>query len=101
MRRKHFMLTVAAAAVLGAFNPAFAQDSRDLSVNASPNVGVDANVGIGNTDINAGANISPGVNVGSGDQSVSSGVSANQSSTDIGSSSSMNQSTTTDQASGS
>lgn len=48
MRRKNFMLTVAAAAVLGAFNPALAQDSSTYSVN--PNVGVDAKVGIGNTD---------------------------------------------------
>jgi hypothetical protein len=71
MRGKNFMFSVAAAAVLAAFNPALAQDSSTLNV--SPNVGVDANV-------------SPGVNVGSGDQSVSSSVSANQQSTDIGSS---------------
>lgn len=43
MTRKKFMLSVAAAAVLGAFNPALAQDSSTLNV--SPNVGVDANVG--------------------------------------------------------
>jgi hypothetical protein len=49
MTRKNFMFSVAAAAVLAAFNPALAQDSP--AVNVSPNVGVDASVGIsGNTD---------------------------------------------------
>jgi hypothetical protein len=58
MKRKNFMLTAAAAAVLGAFNPAFAQDSS-------------TSTGVSNTDVNAGANTSPGVNVGSGDQNAS------------------------------
>jgi hypothetical protein len=57
MTRKRLFLTASAAAVLAAFNPAFAQDSG-VNVNANPNLGVDANVGITNTDINAGANIS-------------------------------------------
>jgi hypothetical protein len=76
MKRKNLMLTVAAAAVLGAFNPAFA--GGDSAYHKDSSVGASAD-----TDITAGANISPGVNVGSsGDQSVSSGLSASQSSTD-------------------
>jgi hypothetical protein len=72
MRRKNFVLSAAAAAVLAAFNPG----------------------------VNAGANISPGVNVGSGDQSMSSSASANQSSTDINSSSTIDQSASSSQSSG-
>ena len=93
MRRKNFVLSIAAAAVLGAFNPVWGQ-----TINANPNVGVDANVGISNTDVNAGANISPGVNVGSGDQSVSSSTTANQSSTDVNSSSTISQDASTSQS---
>lgn len=40
MTRKNFMLSVAAAAVLGAFNPALAQDSSS-TFNVSPNVGIE------------------------------------------------------------
>ena len=50
MRVRNFAVSLTAAAVMGAFGPAFAQ-----TVNVDPNVGVDANVGISNTDVNAGA----------------------------------------------
>ena len=69
MRRNKLLLSAAAAAVLAAFNPAFAQDST------SPK------------------------NIDSGEQNVWSGVSANQSSTDIASSSSVDQSASTSQSS--
>jgi hypothetical protein len=62
-------------------------------------VGVDANVGVNNADVNAAAHISPGVNIGSGDQSVSSSVAANQQSTDINSSASTTQGASTNQSS--
>src|SRR5260221_11929193 len=71
MRVRNFAVSLTAAAVMGAFGPAFAQTT--------------------NVDPNAGANVSPGVNLGSGSQSVNSGVSANQQSTDVTSSYTMNQ----------
>ena len=42
MKRKQFALSIAAAAMFAAFGPVNAQ-----TISASPNVGVDANVGIG------------------------------------------------------
>jgi hypothetical protein len=61
MKRKNLMLTVAAVAVLGAFNPAFAGGDSAYQKDSS-----------------ADASISPGVNAGSsGDQSVSSGLPSN------------------------
>ena len=72
MRRNKLLLSAAAAAVFTAFNPAFAQDSTSPNVNVNPN---------------------------SGDQNVWSGLSANQSSTDIGSSSTTDQSASTSQSS--
>jgi len=70
-----------------------------LSVDVSPNVGVDANVGLSNTDANVGANISPGVSIG-GDQTVTSGVQSGQTSADVNSSSTMTQGSTSTQTSG-
>ena len=95
-------IAYSAVALAFAAGGAFAQTSteRDLSISANPNVGVDANVGVSNTDVNASADISPGVNVGSGDQSVSSSTSAQQQSTDVNSSSSIDQSAATSQSSG-
>jgi len=59
--------SIACSAVALAFaaGGAIAQTTaeRDLSISANPNVGVDANVGIGNSDVNAAANVSPGVSV--------------------------------------
>src|SRR3989442_4107375 len=67
MRVRHLAVSITAAAVMGAFGTAFAQSSTDQSaqpsqpststsggINVSPNVGVDANVGISNSDVNAG-----------------------------------------------
>jgi hypothetical protein len=45
MKRKNLMLTVAAAAVLGAFNPALAGGGKDYSAGADANVGADASIG--------------------------------------------------------
>src|SRR5436190_16729667 len=97
MRLRNFAVSITAAAVMGAFGPAFAQSSSTTDqsaqtsqssgsgstsgsttspsggVNVNPNVGVDANVGISNTDVNAGANVGADVNVGTGDSSVSTG----------------------------
>jgi len=47
MRLRQFAVSITAAAVMGAFGPAGAQTSVDVN----PNVGVDANVGISNTDV--------------------------------------------------
>ena len=72
------------------------------TANVNPNVGIGANVGIANSDLNVGANVSPGVSwgasTGSASQTVNSGVSANQTSTDVNSSSTMGQTTSTDQS---
>jgi len=60
MKRKNLMLTVAAAAVLGAFNPAFAggnsayQQDKDASAESSASVGAGASA-----DSTAGGNVSP------------------------------------------
>src|SRR3989442_9410510 len=68
MRGRHLAVSITAAAVMGAFGTAFAQSSpTDQSaqpsqpstsasggINVNPNVGVDANVGISNSDVNAG-----------------------------------------------
>src|SRR5207247_11471536 len=61
MTRKQFTLTLATAAVFAGFIPAQAQ-----TVNAIPCLGVDANVGINNTDVILGS------------QSVQSDVTASQ-----------------------
>src|SRR5438876_734236 len=96
MRVRHLAVSITAAAVMGAFGPAFAQtSSTDQSaqpsqpststsggINVSPNVGVDANVGISNSDVNAG-------------------VSANQSATTTNPSSTTNRGAQTSQSSGS
>src|SRR5881628_3731030 len=96
MRVRHLAVSITAAAVMGAFGPAFAQtSSTDQSaqpsqpststsggINVNPNVGVDANVGISNSDVNAG-------------------VSANQSATTTNPSSTMDQGAQTSQSSGS
>ena len=83
MRVRFVAVSITAVAVMSVFGSAFAQSPSTPSggVNVNPNVGVDANVGISNTDVNAGANISPGINIGTGDQNTSSSVSANQSAT--------------------
>src|SRR6266852_999010 len=81
MRVRHLAVSITAAAVMGAFGPAFAQtSSTDQSVqpsqpstsqpsapsgsaapsdgvNVNPSVGVDANVGISNSDVNAGVSV--------------------------------------------
>src|SRR5207244_11147001 len=70
MRVRHLAVSITAAAVMGAFGPAFAQtSSTDQSAQPSqpstsqpsrpngstaPSVGVDANAGISNSDVNAG-----------------------------------------------
>ena len=64
MNRKQFTLSLAAAALFAAFGPANAQ-----TINASPNVGVDANVGISNTDANLGASSDANANQSSSTQS--------------------------------
>src|SRR5439155_5124685 len=82
MRGRHLAVSITAAAVVGAFGPAFAQtSSTDQSAQPSQ-LGVDANVGISNSDVNAG-------------------VSANQSTTTTSPSSTMNQGAQTSQSSGS
>jgi hypothetical protein len=53
MKRKNLMLTVAAAAVLGVFNPAFAGGDSSYEKDSSASAGA-------NADITAGANVSPG-----------------------------------------
>jgi hypothetical protein len=99
MKRKNLMLTVAAAAVLGAFNPAFAgggakhgaadeqsmpprteqgassTESRgaDASVGAGVGADIGANAGSSGADINAGASQSSGADAQSGGSDVTLG----------------------------
>ena len=103
---KRFAVRLTAVAVIGAFGPALAQS---YEINANPNKGVDANVGIvaansGSTSMDqSSATGSTSNNPLSGssvnDQSVTSGVTANQSSTDVNSSSTMDQSASSSQSS--
>jgi hypothetical protein len=90
MKRKNLMLTVAAAAVLGAFNPAFAGggSAHDQEYNKEKNASVDAGIGA-DADITAGANVSPSAGDTSSPSSADSSVSAT---TEQGASSSMDQS---------
>jgi hypothetical protein len=92
MKRKNFMLTVAAAAVLGAFNPAFAggdakHGSADINTDASAGMSVERETGdtkasagtsterssrgnaqFGHSDMTLGGNVGPSTSAENTDQ---------------------------------
>jgi hypothetical protein len=78
MKRKNLMLTVAAAAVLGAFNPAFAGGAKHGSADdaSSPQSAVQGQPGTQSGPAVESANMNPGASADAGVSAPDAGVSA-------------------------